>query len=470
MFGKRCEVLLPRPPGSVQLGKTEGQDFLPKLGKRKGNSERGRPEDRKNPRSDQEEEAEADLRDGQGEENRRPRPPLPGSRQPGSGRQPPPPLKLAPPLRSQPGFRQSADGLPTLEPWMKQTVVLKLKEVDGRIPDLTPEIFGKKCILDQGFTKAETLSVQSFVKGVFYITFMSLHICQRYWEKVKAAGPDSIFGKFLANSPIQREERRVTVSMQNPHTPGKDINTFLQRFCTVVKEPSRIPDANCFWTGKWTAVCRLRRYPSGDLQHLPPCFSLGSSAGILHYADQPQTCRRCGKIGHVGRNCSEPACRYCRVAGHETKDCPRSKTCNLCGLADDVYRDCPQRARTYAGALIRGRLTVTGETETAETTARKARQKINGAGRERLPNPQPIRTPRPTIAAEKSDQDEEIQVDTDGSDDENDQLSATEEAEEEELQLRLRDEIAVLELVLYELEGDEPTAETVEGSTPSQEM
>ncbi|KAM5138176.1 LOW QUALITY PROTEIN: uncharacterized protein ACMZJ9_016764 [Mantella aurantiaca] len=268
-------------------------------------------------------------------------------------------------------LRQVCGRAPTLEPWMKQTVVLKLKEVDGRIPDLTPEVFGKKCILDQGFTKAETLSVQSFVKGVFYITFMSLHICQRYWEKVKAAGPDSILGKFLANSPIQREERRVTVSMRNPHTPGKDINTFLQRFCTVVKEPSRIPEANGFWTGKWTAVCRLRRYPLGDLQHLPPCYSLGSSAGILHYADKPQTCRRCGKIGHVGRNCSEPACRYCRAAGHEAKDCPRSKTCNLCGLADHIYKDCPQRARTYAGALIRGRPTVTGETETAETTARK---------------------------------------------------------------------------------------------------
>ncbi|KAM5165181.1 uncharacterized protein ACMZJ9_007617 [Mantella aurantiaca] len=376
-------------------------------------------------------------------------------------------------------LRQSADGLPTLEPWMKQTVVLKLKEVDGRIPDLTPEVFGKKCILDQGFTKAETLSVQSFVKGVFYITFMSLHICQRYWEKVKAAGPDSILAKFLANSPIQREERRVTVSMRNPHTPGKDINTFLQRFCTVVKEPSRIPDANGFWTGKWTAVCRLRRYPSGDLQHLPPCFSLGSSAGILHYADQPQTSRRCGKIGHVGRNCSEPACRYCRAAGHEAKDCPRSKTCNLCGLADHIYRDCPQRARTYAGALIRGRPTVTGETETAETTAWKARQKINGVdptgtSRKRK-TAQPTANPdskRPTIAAEESDQEEEIQVDSDGSDDESDQLSETEAAEEEELQLRLKDEIAALELELHELdeEGEEPTAETAEGSTPSQEM
>ncbi|XP_077327689.1 uncharacterized protein LOC143962233 [Lithobates pipiens] len=71
---------------------------------------------------------------------------------------------------SQPGPAKPsppADGPPTLESWMKQTVVLQLKEVDGRVPDMTPEIFGKKMILEQGFSKAETLSVQAFTRELF---------------------------------------------------------------------------------------------------------------------------------------------------------------------------------------------------------------------------------------------------------------------------------------------------------------
>ncbi|XP_073474299.1 uncharacterized protein [Aquarana catesbeiana] len=248
---------------------------------------------------------------------------------------------------------QAADGLPTLEPWMKQTV--KLKEVDERVHDMTPEIFRKKMILEQGFSKAETLSMQTFTKGIFFITFVSLQVCRRYWEMVKTSGPESPFRKFVAHCPITRDERRVAVAMRNPHTQGKDIATYLQRFCTVVKDPVRILDVNGFWIGKWSVLCKLRKDPSGDIQHLQPCFSLGLSAGILFYPGMPHNCNRCGHPGHMGKDCTELACRFCRVTGHETKDCPRSKACNLCGLAEHVFRHCPQRTWTYAGALIQGK-------------------------------------------------------------------------------------------------------------------
>ncbi|XP_077306262.1 uncharacterized protein LOC143925674 [Lithobates pipiens] len=259
---------------------------------------------------------------------------------------------------SQPGPAKPsppADGLPTLESWMKQTVVLQLKEVDGRVPDMTPEIFGKKMILEQGFSKAETLSVQAFTRGIFFITFVSFQACRRYWDMVKASGPESPFHKFAANCPITRDEKWVTVAMRNPHTSGKDIATYLQRFCTVVKDPVRILDANGFWIGKWSVLCKFRKDPSRDILHLQPCFSLGNSAGILFYPGIPFTCNRCSNTGHMGKDCKEPACRFCRVAGHETKDCPRSKACNLCGAAEHVFKHCPQRSRSYAGVLIQGK-------------------------------------------------------------------------------------------------------------------
>ncbi|XP_073468909.1 uncharacterized protein [Aquarana catesbeiana] len=250
---------------------------------------------------------------------------------------------------------QPADGLPALEPWMKQTVVLQLKEVDVRVPDMTPEIFGKKMILEQGFSKAKTLSVQTFTKGIFFITFVSFQVCRRYWEMVKTSGPESPFRKFIANCPITRDEKWVTVSMRNPHTPGKDIATYLQRFCTVVKDPIQILDVNGFWIGKWSVLCKLRKDPLGDIQHLQPSFSLGSSAGFLFYPGIPYNCNRCGQPGHIAKDCKVLACKFCMVTGHETKDCPRSKACNLCGLVELVFRHCPQRTRTYAGALSQGK-------------------------------------------------------------------------------------------------------------------
>ncbi|XP_075062102.1 uncharacterized protein LOC142150816 [Mixophyes fleayi] len=250
---------------------------------------------------------------------------------------------------AQPGHPQKT---PTLEPWMRQTMVLKLKEVEGRVPDMTAETFCKKMILDQGFSKAETLSVQNYLKGIWYITFASIAICKRYWEAVKTARPESSFSRFVGNCPIQREERRVMVSMRNPHTPGKDIATFLSRFCSVVKDRSKILDVNGFWTGKWSIIIRLRKdnTTTDGLQHLPSSFALGGSAGLLHYADQPRNCRKCGEADHMARSCKVSACRNCKVAGHETKDCPRKLSCNLCGLASHIYRDCPHRARTYAAA------------------------------------------------------------------------------------------------------------------------
>lgn len=65
----------------------------------------------------------------------------------------------------------------------------KLKEVDGRRPDMNQEIFGRKIVLEQGFSKVEDLSIHAFIAGKFYITFVSIGICKWYWEMVKTSGP-----------------------------------------------------------------------------------------------------------------------------------------------------------------------------------------------------------------------------------------------------------------------------------------
>eukprot|EP00079_Xenopus_tropicalis_P029462 XP_012824861.1 PREDICTED: uncharacterized protein LOC105948215 isoform X1 [Xenopus tropicalis] len=281
---------------------------------------------------------------------------------------------------------------PNLEPWMRQTVVLKLREVEGKAPDMSTDVFGKKMVMEQGFSKAETVSIQTFIGGLFYITFASMAICRRYWERVKAAGPESPFTRFVGNSPIQREERRVTVAMRNPHTPVKDIITFLTRFCTVIRDPIQITDSNGFWTGKYSVLVKLQREESSadGLKHLPQSFSLGSSPGLIYYPDQPQTCRKCGQLGHQAKTCTANACRICKVLGHEAKDCPRSKACNLCGLASHVYRDCPQRSRTYA-SVAQAKPTPSAPANNRATPAAPAKTHNKG----KTPAPAKVTPPAP---------------------------------------------------------------------------
>ncbi|XP_069811810.1 zinc finger CCHC domain-containing protein 3-like, partial [Dendropsophus ebraccatus] len=303
---------------------------------------------------------------------------------------------------AQPTTSKAADpGVPTLRPWMRTTVAMRLKKVDGREPDMSEDVFAKKMVLDQGFSKAETLSI-FFFTGIFYVTFASFNTCRRYWEAVKAARPESPFSRFVSNCLIQREERRVTVSILNPYIPGKDIATFLARYCTVVKEPSKILSSLGFWTGKWSVVVRLNRDESSDdgFQHLPQAFSLGDAPGFIYYPDMPQICRRCSKKGHQAKDCSEDSCRVCRVPGHGTKDCPKAKTCNLCGHADHSYRACPQREkRTWASVVAKA---PTGQQPAVAQAAQKPKEKEKKkkeGKRTTAPNPPPtpaLPTPSPS--------------------------------------------------------------------------
>ncbi|XP_075431231.1 zinc finger CCHC domain-containing protein 3-like [Ascaphus truei] len=207
-----------------------------------------------------------------------------------------------------------------------------------------------------GFTPDQILSIQDLRGGLFFVTFATAGACRKYWEVFQTLKQEVPFSEFDVNCPIQRDEKRITVMVRNPHIPGKDIATFLRRSCTVVKEPSRIKDKLGYWVGKWSMVVRLWPNPEATdrLHHLPPSFSLAGSSGRIFYPDQPQTCGNCGNLGHQWKQCTLKACRNCKNTGHETKDCPRQKTCDLCGETTHMFRDCQLRVRSYAEAAAKG--------------------------------------------------------------------------------------------------------------------
>ncbi|CAN2391925.1 zinc finger CCHC [Pristimantis euphronides] len=281
---------------------------------------------------------------------------------------------------------------------MRQTVALKLKEVDGKVPDMDQGVFGKKLILDQGFSKSEVLCLSALFNGLFLITFATVDSCRRYWEMVQSAAENSPFAQFWSSCPVKRDERQITVSMRNPHIPGGDISTFLSRHCRVVREPTHILDVNGFWTGKWAVIVHLYQdFASKDrLQHLPQSFSLGNSSGLIYYPGMPQTCRKCGLEEHRMKDCG-----IFRVAGHETKDCTLRSTCNLCGKTDHMYKDCPEKTLSYASAVALGRQASTSTM--APATSKKKDKKKNKAGAAAAQPPPPctetVPAPPPTAAA-----------------------------------------------------------------------
>ncbi|XP_075466098.1 uncharacterized protein LOC142499928 [Ascaphus truei] len=302
---------------------------------------------------------------------------------------------------SNPGAGSSSNRrIPRLEPWMKQTVVMQLREVDGQRPLLDAETFAKELVSKAGFTPDEILSIQDLRGGLFFVTFATAGACRRYWEAFQTLKQEVPFSEFDVNCPIQRDEKRITVTVRNPHIPGRDIATFLRRFCTVVKEPSRIKDKLGYWVGKWSMVVRLWPNPEAAdrLHHLPPSFSLAGSSGRIFYPDQPQTCGNCGNLGHQWKQCTLKACRNCKNTGHETKDCPRQKTCDLCGETTHMFRDCQLGVRSYAEAATKG-----ATPGVPQTATQKAAKKPHAN--------QPVKAQGGKYQKEQSDADSELESD-----------------------------------------------------------
>ena len=61
----------------------------------------------------------------------------------------------------------------------------------------------------------------------------------------------------------------------------------------------------------------------------------------IWYPGQPQTCRRCGALGHFAAACRSVRCANCEEPGHLSRSCPCDPMCSICMEPDHSAAACP---------------------------------------------------------------------------------------------------------------------------------
>merc|ERR1712150_346130 len=79
-----------------------------------------------------------------------------------------------------------------------------------------------------------------------------------------------------------------------------------------------------------------------------------NTGGFRNNSGGNQACYRCGKHGHMARECEveEDVCYNCGSTGHIKRECTESlkkETCNGCGDEGHYQRDCPTKTTGNGG-------------------------------------------------------------------------------------------------------------------------
>ena len=59
------------------------------------------------------------------------------------------------------------------------------------------------------------------------------------------------------------------------------------------------------------------------------------------YPGQPKTCRRCGDLGHLIKECQSVRCFNCEQSGHQSEECEMPPLCSICRSVDHMLHECP---------------------------------------------------------------------------------------------------------------------------------
>lgn len=87
-------------------------------------------------------------------------------------------------------------------------------------------------------------------------------------------------------------------------------------------------------SGVRTARMRLHR-------HIPSVLNLAGEIVRVWYPNQPKSCRNCGSLDHLVRDCQSTCCFNCEKPGHRSEKCQEEPKCTCCKSEEHKLADCP---------------------------------------------------------------------------------------------------------------------------------
>ena len=76
-------------------------------------------------------------------------------------------------------------------------------------------------------------------------------------------------------------------------------------------------------------------------QDIPSSVRIAGEFIKFWYPGQPKSCRRCGDLDHLIKDCHRVRCFNCEKSGHRIEECKEASMCSVCRSTDHVVCECP---------------------------------------------------------------------------------------------------------------------------------